>query len=66
VLRRALEPLGEIGDERRLGETLWRLGLALDALGARGEVRPYFERALTIFEQLHAPEAEQLRVLLGR
>ncbi|MEU4652619.1 BTAD domain-containing putative transcriptional regulator [Streptomyces sp. NPDC023723] len=54
---------GDSGEWRR-GNVLTVLGRALGALGQTGRARACLQEALTVFERLGAPEADEVRPLL--
>ncbi|MET9802611.1 BTAD domain-containing putative transcriptional regulator [Streptomyces sp. NPDC006368] len=56
---------GCIGGDRMRGNVLTTLGRALAALGQRDRARACWEEALSLYEQLEAPEAEGVRLLLN-
>ncbi|MFF8845906.1 BTAD domain-containing putative transcriptional regulator [Streptomyces sp. NPDC015127] len=55
---------GCIGGDRMRGNVLTTLGRALYALGQTDRARACWREALSVYEQLGAAEAEQVRVLL--
>ncbi|WP_128431704.1 AfsR/SARP family transcriptional regulator [Streptomyces cyaneus] len=60
----ALTVLRGIGGEWRRGNVLTVLGRALSGIGQTGRAQVCWQEALEIFEELKAPEAEEVRVLL--
>ncbi|ARP71671.1 AfsR family transcriptional regulator [Streptomyces pluripotens] len=61
----ALALLRGIGGEWRRGNVLTALGRALLGIGQSGRAQVCWQEALTIFEALNAPEADEVRALLG-
>lgn len=57
----ALEIARKIGDRRVEAMTLWRMSLLQEQVGRREQAINYAESALTIFEQLNAPELDAIR-----
>ena len=51
----------EIGGRRGEGNALWNMSLALDTLGERQQAIAHAEAALTILEQIEAPNAGTVR-----
>jgi len=54
-----------IGDRRGEGIALWNMSLALDQLGERTQAIQHAEQALTIYEQIEAPYAANMRAQLA-
>jgi len=63
-LRQGVGLLREARDRHGEADALWHLGLALDALGDHGEATSCLRRALTVFDQLGAPEAGDVHDLM--
>jgi hypothetical protein len=61
LFRQSVTLLGEARDRYAQADALWHLGLALDALDERDEADAFTRQALAIFEQLGAPEADEVR-----
>jgi DNA-binding SARP family transcriptional activator/Tfp pilus assembly protein PilF len=61
----ALREAGEIGDRYEQARAYDGLARACQAVGEEGEAYHCWQQALTIYAQLGAPEAEQLRRRLG-
>ncbi|MFF8838244.1 BTAD domain-containing putative transcriptional regulator [Streptomyces sp. NPDC015130] len=61
----ALTVLRGIGGEWRRGNVLTVLGRALTGIGQSGRALVCWQEALGIFEELGAPEADEVRVLLA-
>jgi hypothetical protein len=55
----------ELGDHVQEANAHWGLGTAAAAVDGPPGARPHWQAALAIFERLDAPEAEDLRRLLG-
>ncbi len=64
LLRQGVALLREARDRYGEADALWHLGLALGALGDHGEATSCLQQALTVFEQLGAPEAGDVRDLI--
>jgi DNA-binding SARP family transcriptional activator/tetratricopeptide (TPR) repeat protein len=64
--QQGLTLLREVGDRYSEANTLWHLGLTVNACGDRGEARRRWRQALTIYEQLRAPEAAEVRAALDQ
>jgi DNA-binding SARP family transcriptional activator len=64
LFRQSVTLLGEARDRYAQADALWHLGLALDALDERDEADACTRQALAIFEQLGAPEADEVRANL--
>ncbi|GHG01226.1 regulatory protein AfsR [Streptomyces hydrogenans] len=62
----ALTLLRGIGGEWRRGIVLTVLGRALDGIGQSGRARVCWQEALALYEELGAPEAAEVKGLLGR
>lgn len=60
----ALAALRDIGGEWRRGNVLALLGRALQGVGQTDRARACLQEALTVYEQLEAPEASAVRALL--
>ena len=63
-LRRAVTVLHEEHDRHAEADALSQLGLALDAGGDHDEAMLCLQRSLALFEQLGAPESEDVRELI--
>jgi tetratricopeptide (TPR) repeat protein len=63
--RQSLAMCRELGDHFQEANAHWGLGTAAAAVDGPPGARPHREAALAIFERLDAPEAEDLRRLLG-
>jgi DNA-binding SARP family transcriptional activator len=63
-LRRAVTVLHEEHDRHAEADALSQLGLALDAGGDHDEAMFCLQRSLALFEQLGAPESEDVRELI--
>ncbi|HWU07096.1 MAG TPA: BTAD domain-containing putative transcriptional regulator [Streptomyces sp.] len=61
----ALTVLRGIGGEWRRGNVLTVLGRALSGIGQTGRAQVCWSEALTIYEELASPEAEEVRSLLS-
>ncbi|MEV8568313.1 BTAD domain-containing putative transcriptional regulator [Streptomyces sp. NPDC051322] len=61
----ALTVLRGIGGDWRRGNVLTVLGRALSGIGQSGRARVCWQEALTIYEGLESPEADQVRKLLA-
>ncbi|MFG3498033.1 BTAD domain-containing putative transcriptional regulator [Streptomyces sp. NPDC047928] len=57
--------MGCIGGDHMRGNTLKVLGKALDALGQSDRARACWREALSLYEELAAPEADEVRALLA-
>jgi DNA-binding SARP family transcriptional activator/Tfp pilus assembly protein PilF len=64
-LESSLELRRAVGDRRGEAETLWHLGLALRARGEQESATGCWRAALGVFERLGAPQAADVRALLG-
>jgi tetratricopeptide (TPR) repeat protein len=64
--QQSLSLLREVGDRHSEANALWHLGLTVDAYGDREQARHHWRQALTIYEQLCAPEAVEMRAALGQ
>jgi DNA-binding SARP family transcriptional activator/tetratricopeptide (TPR) repeat protein len=64
LLRQSVALLSEARDQYAEADALWHLGLALDALHDSAEAATHKQRALDIFQQLGAPEADDVRASL--
>jgi tetratricopeptide (TPR) repeat protein len=64
--RRALGFYAEIGDRQGQAETLAHLAQTQQASGMPAEARDAWRQALTIMEDLHHPDTEQVRAKLTR
>jgi DNA-binding SARP family transcriptional activator/tetratricopeptide (TPR) repeat protein len=62
-LRQGVALLREARDRHGEADALWHLGLALDAVGDQREATSCLQLARTLFEELHAPEAAEVRDL---
>lgn len=56
----------EIGDRRGEGNALWNMSVALDKLGEHKKAVERAEAALVIHEQIENPNAERIRLQVGR
>ncbi|MEV0092565.1 BTAD domain-containing putative transcriptional regulator [Streptomyces sp. NPDC050738] len=61
----ALTLLRDIGGEWRRGNVLTVLGRALSGIGQSGRARVCWQEALSVFEELKSPEADDVRTLLA-
>ncbi|MGH3752990.1 MAG: tetratricopeptide repeat protein [Pseudonocardiaceae bacterium] len=62
--QQAVTMLRELSDRHRAAQTLHYLGEALRGMGQLAEAREAWLEALSIFDDLGAPEATQVRVCL--
>jgi tetratricopeptide (TPR) repeat protein len=62
----ALSLFRELGDRFNEAEILTHLGDALHAAGDQQEARAAWQQALVILDDLHHPDADQIRAKLGR
>ena len=55
----------EIGNHRGEAADLWNMSLALNGLGERAQAIQHAEQALTVYDQIESPHAEQVRARLA-